>query len=85
MFTTHVRVAVWGAGAVGLSTIMACKDAGAKTIVAIDLQREKLELATQCGATHTVLAGPDSVTQVMKAAGGRGVDVGFECTGAGQV
>ena len=79
------RVAVWGAGAVGLSTIMACKDAGAETIVAIDLQEEKLELATQCGATHTVLAGPDAVAQVMKAAGGRGVDVGFECTGAGQV
>jgi len=79
------RVAVWGAGAVGLSTIMGCKDAGATTIVAIDLQQEKLELAKQCGATHTVLAGPDTVAQVMKAAGGRGVDVGFECTGAGQV
>ena len=69
----------------GLSTIMACKDAGTTTIVAIDLQEEKLELASQCGATHTVLAGPDAVGQVMKAGGGRGVDFGFECTGAGQV
>ena len=53
--------------------------------MAIDLQEEKLELAKQCGATHTVLAGADAVAQVMKAAGGRGVDFGFECTGAGQV
>lgn len=76
---------MWGAGAVGLSTIMGCKDAGATTIVAVDLQEEKLELAKQCGATHTVLAGPDAVPQVMRAAGGSGVDFGFECTGAGQV
>ena len=64
---------------------MACKDAGAATIVAIDLEEEKLELAKQCGATHTLLAGTDVVPQVIKAAGGRGVDIGFECTGAGQV
>ena len=64
---------------------MGCKDAGATTIVAVDLQEEKLELAKQCGATHTVLAGPDAVPQVIRSAGGSGVDFGFECTGAGQV
>ena len=61
-----------------------CRDAGAAVIVAVDLQEEKLALARQCGATHTVLGGPQATGQVQQISGG-GVDSGFECTGAGQV
>jgi len=35
--------AVWGLGAVGLATIMGCKQAGAKNIIAIDINEEKFE------------------------------------------
>lgn len=36
--------AVWGLGAVGLATVMGCKAAGAKRIIAIDINPEKEEL-----------------------------------------
>jgi hypothetical protein len=36
--------AVWGLGAVGLATVMGCKAAGAKRIIAVDLNPEKEEL-----------------------------------------
>src|SRR5262249_32252244 len=47
-------IAVFGAGAVGLSAIMAARVAGATTIVAIDLHPKRLELARELGATHVV-------------------------------
>ncbi len=45
-------VAVIGVGAVGLSSVMAAKIAGAATIVAIDPNKKRLELALDLGATH---------------------------------
>src|SRR5690606_15012776 len=49
-------VAVFGAGAVGLSGLLAAVVAGATTIVAVDLHDERLALAGELGATHTVSA-----------------------------
>lgn len=43
---------VFGAGAVGLSAIMAAKISGAYPLVAIDVHPERLELAKELGATH---------------------------------
>lgn len=34
-------VAVWGCGAVGLATMMGCKVAGAKRIIAVDINQAK--------------------------------------------
>ena len=78
------RVAVWGAGAVGLSTIMACRDAGAATIIAVDTNPGKLELALRCGATHALAGGAQAAGEVARITMG-GVDWGFECTGVGEV
>ncbi|CAB3397879.1 unnamed protein product [Caenorhabditis bovis] len=47
-------VAVWGLGAVGLATIMGAKSAGAKQIVAIDLNESKFDSAKYFGATDCV-------------------------------
>ncbi|WP_137844615.1 NAD(P)-dependent alcohol dehydrogenase [Microbacterium sp. 2FI] len=49
-------VVVFGAGAVGLSAVMAAKLAGATDIVAVDLHQSRLDLAVELGATRTVLA-----------------------------
>jgi alcohol dehydrogenase len=55
---------------------------GAAAIVAVDLQDDKLALARQLGATHTVSAGhADCVEQVREATGG-GVDFAFEMAGS---
>ncbi|PNP79753.1 hypothetical protein FNYG_06846 [Fusarium nygamai] len=50
--------AVFGAGAVGLSAIIAAKNLGAGPIVAVDLIDSRLELAKKLGATH-VFNGKD--------------------------
>lgn len=47
-------IAVFGVGAVGLSSIMAARVAGCGTIIAVDIKPERLELARELGATHTV-------------------------------
>ena len=35
---------VWGLGGIGLAAIMGCKNAGAKTIIGVDINPEKFEL-----------------------------------------
>ncbi len=55
-------VVVIGLGGVGLSCVIGAALAGASTIVAVDRVPAKLELAQSVGATHGLLAGPDTVT-----------------------
>jgi Zn-dependent alcohol dehydrogenase len=62
---------VFGAGGVGLAAIMAAKLAGARPIVAVDLDPAKLDLARELGATHTIAAGADDpVERVLEAVPG---------------
>jgi aryl-alcohol dehydrogenase len=72
---------VFGAGAVGLSAVMAGKVAGATTIIAVDLQQHRLDLAKELGATH-VFEGtdPELVSAIRKATGG-GANYSFDTTG----
>ena len=50
-------VAVVGLGGVGLMAMLAARLAGCRQIIAIDMLDDKLKLARQLGATHTVNAG----------------------------
>jgi S-(hydroxymethyl)mycothiol dehydrogenase len=86
MLTGNVQrgdtVAVFGCGGVGDAAIAGAKLAGATTIVAVDLDARKLELARQFGATHTVDAGAtDPVAAIQEATGGFGADVCIEAVG----
>ena len=75
-------VAVVGLGGVGLNAVLGALLAGARRVVAIDLQDDKLALARQLGATDTFNAGDaDCVDQVREATAG-GVDYAFEMAGA---
>jgi Zn-dependent alcohol dehydrogenase len=57
---------VFGAGGVGLSSVMGAALVGAHPVIAVDLDPAKLQLARQLGATHTVDArAGDVVEQVM--------------------
>jgi alcohol dehydrogenase len=74
--------AVVGLGGVGLSALLAAVAGGARRVVAIDLSDEKLALAKELGATHTI--NPKTLTSdgdLIDAAGGR-VDFGFDMAGA---
>jgi S-(hydroxymethyl)mycothiol dehydrogenase len=75
-------VAVFGCGGVGDAAVAGAKLAGATTIVAVDLDERKLELARSFGATHTVNAATtDPVEAVRAATGGFGADVCIEAVG----
>jgi len=75
-------VAVLGLGGVGFSALLAAAASGARDLVAIDLNEEKLALARELGASATInAAAPDAVEQV-KALTKGGVDYAFEMAGA---
>jgi Zn-dependent alcohol dehydrogenase len=75
-------VCVIGCGGVGLQVIAGARLAGAGTIVAVDTDEAKLELAARRGATHTVLAGDGSaVVESVLAISDGGVEHAFEVVG----
>ena len=75
-------VAVFGCGGVGDAAIAGARLAGARTIIAVDLDDRKLEWAQGFGATHTVNAGSeDPVERIRELTGGVGVDVAIEAVG----
>lgn len=45
---------IFGAGAVGLAAVMAAKVRSCGTIIVVDLNNSRLDLATELGATHTL-------------------------------
>lgn len=53
----ETSLVVFGCGCVGLSAIMAAKIAGAKNIIAVDINPRRLQLAQELGATACVLPG----------------------------
>ncbi|MFK7871360.1 MAG: Zn-dependent alcohol dehydrogenase [Roseobacter sp.] len=76
-------VVVIGAGGVGLNAIQGARIAGARRIVAVDLNAEKLETAREFGATHGVLASDDKPWKAaFEALGGRGADAVIVTVGA---
>lgn len=85
MYTAEVRpgesVVVFGCGGVGLNILQGAVLCGAETIIAVDTNPTKMELARHFGATHTVLAGPDSIKTIRELTGGRGTEHAFEAVG----
>lgn len=53
-------VAIFGVGPVGLSAVLGAVICGCAQIVAVDVLPQRLEMAKRLGATHIVLAGPDT-------------------------
>jgi S-(hydroxymethyl)glutathione dehydrogenase/alcohol dehydrogenase len=81
--TSGARVAVIGAGGVGLNVIQGAALAGAETIIAIDVRPAPLEIARRFGATHVVSAGASVADTVRELTAGRGADVVFDTVGLG--
>ncbi|HEX5615725.1 MAG TPA: S-(hydroxymethyl)mycothiol dehydrogenase [Acidimicrobiia bacterium] len=79
-------VAVFGCGGVGNGAIAAAHLAGARTIIAVDRDRRKLEWARDFGATHTIDASSeDAVARVRAFTDGNGADVCIEAVGRPEV
>jgi S-(hydroxymethyl)glutathione dehydrogenase/alcohol dehydrogenase len=80
--TPGQSVAVFGCGGVGLNAIQAAALAGATTIIAVDIQPDKLELAQKFGATATVNSGTeDAGARILESTAGAGVDHAFVMIG----
>ena len=75
-------VAVFGCGGVGNAAIVGSKLAGAQKIIAVDIDDQKLEWATEFGATHTVNSRrTDPVDFIRSVTDGNGTNVTIEAVG----
>jgi S-(hydroxymethyl)mycothiol dehydrogenase len=75
-------VAVIGCGGVGAAAVAGSRLAGAGTIIAVDIDPQKLEWATGLGATHTVNSREqDAVEAIQGLTGGFGADVVIDAVG----
>jgi len=76
-------IMVVGCGAVGLAAVQGGRLAGAKTVVAVDIDDAKLKLAVKMGATFGINpSNEDAVAIAKKETAGRGVDCVIEAAGS---
>ena len=76
------RVAVIGAGGIGLNVVQGAAIAGCEQIIAIDLRPVPLTIARQFGATDTIQADGDVPAAVRGLTSGRGADYVFDTVGS---
>ncbi|WP_104164548.1 S-(hydroxymethyl)mycothiol dehydrogenase [Arthrobacter sp. SX1312] len=75
-------VAVIGCGGVGIAAVAGAKLAGATTIIAVDIDDRKLELAKGLGATHVLNSKDEDPVEAIRAlTGGNGADVVIDAVG----
>jgi aryl-alcohol dehydrogenase len=79
-------LAIFGAGSVGMSALLAARIVGCTTIIAVDVNNDRLRLATELGATHTINPERvDAVEAIRQETGGMGVNYSLEVTGVPHV
>ena len=78
-------IAIFGAGTVGLSAVMAARIVGCGTIIVVDLTDERLATATELGATHTINARDNDPVAMIQEITGTGTHYSLECTGIPEV
>ncbi|HLR18092.1 MAG TPA: NAD(P)-dependent alcohol dehydrogenase [Alcanivoracaceae bacterium] len=74
-------IVVYGAGAVGLSAVMAAKIIGCQHIIAVDVHDSRLALARELGATHVLNGNNVDVVAKVKEITGGGSHYAVETTG----
>ncbi|MFF2052377.1 NAD(P)-dependent alcohol dehydrogenase [Leifsonia sp. NPDC058194] len=76
--STAVVIGTGGLGHVGIQILRAISGAA---VIALDVNQEKLDLATAVGAQHTFLSNPAAVASVRELTAGRGADAVFDFVG----
>lgn len=74
-------VVVFGAGGVGISIMQGARIAGARKIIAVDLNDDKLKNALQFGATDTLNGADGDTVKAIKKMTKGGADYAFEAVG----
>ena len=76
-------MAVFGVGGIGQFSMQYAKGLGVETIIAVDIDDEKLAIAEKSGATHIInAANKDPVQEILKITDNQGVTVVLEMAGA---
>ncbi len=70
-----------GAGTIGLLLLQALRVAGCARVFVTDVDRTRLRLADQLGATATLLAGADLGEHLLRETNGCGIDLALEAVG----
>ena len=79
-------VAVFGCGGVGNAAIAGAQLAGATTVIAVDIDDRKLDLAKSFGANHTINSRTeDAVAKIREYTSGFGADVAIDAIGLPEV
>lgn len=79
---THDTVLVYGSGVIGLIAVQLLRLCGCKKIIAVDLDRSRLEMAIRLGATDFVdVNTSDPVKTVRNLTDDKGIDVVIELVG----
>ncbi|MBB5986407.1 NAD(P)-dependent alcohol dehydrogenase [Sphingobium lignivorans] len=74
-------IAVFGSGAVGLAAVMAAKIAGANPIIAVDVHDNRLALAREMGATHSINGRTQDSVEEIRRISPQGLAYAFDTTG----
>ncbi|MFC6768282.1 zinc-binding dehydrogenase [Natrinema soli] len=74
-------VVVFGAGGVGLSAVQGARLRSAREVIAVDIVQEKLKIASEVGATHTINSSEEDVVDRVREFTDGGVDYAFEVVG----
>lgn len=75
-------VVVVGLGGVGLAAVLGALAAGASQVIAVDLSRDKLAIASEIGATATVDATDPKAVEIVRELSGGGADFALEFAGS---
>ena len=72
---------VIGVGGVGHIAVQLARELGSSSVIAVDTESERLDLARELGADETVPGGAGAAAGVRDLTGGRGADVVFDFVG----
>ncbi len=72
---------VIGAGGLGHLAVQFLKALSPTTVISVDQRESALKLASDLGADHTVVAGPDATTEIRQITGGRGAELVLDIVG----
>ncbi|MGE5495043.1 MAG: NAD(P)-dependent alcohol dehydrogenase [Burkholderiales bacterium] len=76
-------VVIFGAGCIGLVTLLSCKARGASKVFVVDILENRLETANKLGATETINAKEcDALARIAELTDGQGADVVIETAGS---
>jgi aryl-alcohol dehydrogenase len=74
-------IAIFGVGTVGISAVLGAVVCGCTTIIAVDIHTDRLKMAQELGATHTVNASKEDPVKAIQDITGGGPNFSLECVG----